>query len=190
MSKPWTVDRSDIVISDRWIHLRSERVTTGRGAVLDPYYVISYPDWAVCIALTEDDRLVMVRQYRHGTASIAPELPGGCVDPHDPSPAEAAARELMEETGYGGGELVHVGSMAANPALQTNRIQIALMTGARRLAEPQLEPGEELSVELVPLEEALSLAVSGGMEQSMHVAALFAAVAALGRLKLLPPDSL
>lgn len=186
MSKPWTIERSDIVISDRWIHLSSQRVTTGRGTVLDPYYVISYPDWAVCIALTETDDLVMVRQYRHGTESIALELPGGCVDPEDETLEAAAARELLEETGYGGGRLAYVGALAANPALQTNRIQISVMTGARRISEPHLEPGEDLSVELVPLGDAIRLAVAGGVEQSMHVAALFTAVAHLGRLAVLP----
>lgn len=187
MSKPWTVERRDLVMSDRWIHVESQTVRTGRGTVLDPYYVLTYPDWAVCLALTEQDELVMVRQYRHGTASIALELPGGCVDPEDRSPEEAAARELLEETGYGGGHLTYIGALGANSALQTNRIQIAMMTGARRIAEPDLEPGEELHVELVPLAQALHMAVAGGMEQSMHVAALFTALAATGRLVLTPP---
>ena len=184
MSKAWSVERSEILVSDRWIHLRSERVTTSRGAVLDPYYVITYPDWAMCLALTDADELVMVRQYRHGTGSVALELPGGCVDETDATPEAAAARELLEETGYGGGTLVYAGSLAANPALQTNRIQIAIMTGARQIAEPHLEPGEELSVELVPLADALEIATNGGMEQSMHVAALFFALSRLGRLRL------
>ncbi len=182
MTRHWTTETSEILISDRWIHLRRERVTTGRGAVLDPYYVLTYPDWAVTIALSEDQRLVMVRQYRHGTASISLELPGGCVDPEDASPLDGAIRELREETGYGGGEAVYLGSLAANPALQTNRIHVTAMLGARRIAEPKLEPGEDLSVELLAVEDAIRLAETGGMEQSMHVAALFLALSRLGRL--------
>lgn len=187
MNRTWTVERREVVLSDRWIHVEAQAVRTVRGDLLDPYYVLTYPDWAVCAALTDRDELVMVRQYRHGTGSVALELPGGCVDPEDASPEAAAARELLEETGYGGGTLHHVGSLGANSALQTNRIQIAVMTGARRIASPHLEAGEELSVELVPLADALRLAAGGGMEQSMHVAALFMALSALGRLSLLAP---
>lgn len=188
MSRAWTVERREVVLSDRWIHVESQAVRTARGDRLDPYYVLTYPDWAVCAALTDRDELVMVRQYRHGTGSFALELPGGCVDPEDPSPEAAAARELLEETGYGGGTLRYVGALGANSALQTNRIQIAVMTGARPVAPPHLEPGEELNVELVPLETALRLAASGGMEQSMHVAALFTALSSLGRLSLAGPS--
>ena len=184
MTRNWTTETSEVVISDRWIHLRRERVTTGRGTVLDPYYVLTYPDWAVAVALTPASEIVMVRQYRHGTANTALELPGGCVDPTDATPLDAALRELREETGYGGGEAVYLGSFAANPALQTNRLQMVVLTNAERLHEPHLEPGEDLTVELVPLADALRLAESGGMEQSMHVAALYVALSRIGLIGL------
>lgn len=187
MTTEWTTETSEVLISDRWIHLRKERVTTGRGTVLDPYYVLTYPDWAVTVAITDADELVMVRQYRHGTASVSLELPGGCLDPEDGSPQEGALRELREETGFGGGETHYFGSMGANPALQTNRVHVAAITGAVIVGEPALEPGEDLSVELVPIADALRLVEAGGMEQSMHVAALYLALSRLGRLALSEP---
>lgn len=184
MSRHWTTETSEIVLSDRWIHVRRERVTTGRGTVLDPYYVLTYPDWAVTVAITPADEVVMVRQYRHGTASVSLELPGGCVDPSDATPLDAALRELREESGYGGGHADYIGGLAANPALQTNRIHVATLMDAVKTTEPHLEPGEDLSVELVPVADALRMAESGGMEQSMHVAALYMGLARLGRLGL------
>ena len=186
MSESWTTEERAVLISDRWIHLTRERVVTSKGAVLDPYYVISYTDWAVCVALTPDDRVVLVRQYRHGTGTVSLELPGGCVDPQDPSPHHAALRELSEETGYGGGETTYLGGLAANPALQTNRLHVSIATGVEPLHVQALEPGEELAVVLMPVAEVVALATSGGMEQSMHVAALLMALTRLGRLALVP----
>lgn len=182
MTKPWTTESSRVVHADRWVDLRAQRVVTGGGTVLDPFYLLSYTDWAVAVAVTADDRLVMVRQYRHGVATTALELPGGCVDPEDASPADAARRELLEETGYGGDTVEYLGRYAANPTLQNNYLQVALIRNAVILADPALEPGEELAVELVPVSEVLDLAASGGIVQSMHVAALFMAMRALGRI--------
>ncbi len=180
----WTVESSDVLLADRWIHLTRERVVTERGAVLDPYYVLSYPDWAVTVAITADDRIVLVRQYRHGNASQSLELPGGCVDESDATPLDAALRELREETGFGGGRAEYIGSMAANPALQTNRLHVAVLLGAEKLAEPHLEHGEELSVDYLSVEEAVALVTRGGMEQGLHAAALMMALSRIGRLVL------
>lgn len=181
MPTPWKTEARRTVIADRWIDVRAERVVTGKGAVLDPYYIVHYPDWAVCVALTEDDRLVMVRQYRHGTGRAALELPGGMVDAGESGEA-AGPRELLEETGHGGGDIRSLGRFAANPAIQTNYLHVTLMTGARPVAAPKEEAGEEVEIVLLPFAEALAAALDGRMEQSMHVAALLAAAVALGRL--------
>ncbi|CAN7504240.1 NUDIX hydrolase [Rhizobium sp. LjRoot30] len=184
MILPWKADNRRTIHKDRWVDLTAERVVTGNGAILDPYYTLAYPDWAVAVALTPDDRLVMIRQYRHGTAMIDLELPGGCVDAEDVSAAEAARRELLEETGYGASEAEYLGRFAANPALQTNHVHVTLLRNAEKLAEPHLEPGEEIAVELMPLETVLQQVMAGSVTNSMHIAALFFALNALGRIRL------
>lgn len=178
----WTIETSEVMLSDRWIHLTRQKVVTEKGAVLDPYYVLTYADWAVTVAITPDDRVVLVRQYRHGTASQSLELPGGCVDQSDATPLHAALRELREETGFGGGRAEYLGSVAANPALQTNRLHIAVLHDAVKVAEPHLEQGEELVVDYLSVDDAVALAASGGMEQGLHAAALLMALSRIGRL--------
>jgi len=156
-------------------------VTPG-GVVLDPFYVLRYPDWTVAIALTAADEMVVIRQYRHGIGSVGLEFPGGCIDAEDPSPLTAGMRELLEETGYGGGSGEYLGRFPANPAMQNNYMHVVLVRDATKLAEPQLDHGEEIAVETIPVADVMELAVSGGLSQSMHVAALFIAMRALGRL--------
>jgi 8-oxo-dGTP pyrophosphatase MutT (NUDIX family) len=182
MILPWKAENRRTIHKDRWVDLVSERVTTGNGAVLDPYYVLSYPDWAVAVAITPDDNVVLIRQYRHGIAAVDLEFPGGCVDADDVSPAEAARRELLEETGYGSDNVEYLGRYAANPALQTNYVHVTLVRDARRVADPQLEHGEEIDVETVPITEAIDAALGGHMLNSMHLAAMLLALNALGRI--------
>lgn len=178
---PWTVESSRIIHADRWISLKADRVRTGKGVVLDPYYVLSYSDWTCVVAITPDEQVVLVRQYRHGTQQVVLELPSGHVDPADPTPAHGGARELLEETGYGSDDVVYLGAYAANPARQSNYMHVVLVRNAVRLCEPALEAGEELEMEMMSLEDAVAAALDGRMSQSMHVAALFLAREAFRR---------
>ncbi len=86
------------------------------------YIVIDAPDWVIVIPVLESpQRLVMVRQWRHGSHSLSTEFPGGVID-YGESPAQAAERELLEETGYKAGRLTHLGSMSPNPAIFSNKV--------------------------------------------------------------------
>jgi 8-oxo-dGTP pyrophosphatase MutT (NUDIX family) len=177
----WSTLSSRVVHADRWINLRADRVVTAGGAVLDPYYVLDYPDWAHVVAITPDDRLVMVRQYRHGVGAIGLELPGGGVDPADPDIRAAAERELLEETGYVGGAVTHVASLSTNPATHTNHVHFFLATQAVPATAPDPGFGEELAVELVPVATVLDGLSTGLVSQAMHVAGLFLALRQYGR---------
>ena len=179
----WTVRESRTLVHDRWLSLRAQTVVTGEGAVLAPFYLLDFPDWAQVVALTPDDRIVLVRQYRHGIGRVTLELPGGIVDPGE-TPLEAAARELAEETGYVAESLRLVCSLSPNSSSHTHRCHTVLALGAR-LAQPTAhEAGEEILVETMPLAELWEAVPQGALAQAMHTAALAAALAAAGRLRL------
>ena len=181
--RPWTADGRRTIHRDRWVDLSAERVTTATGAVLDPYYTLAYPDWAVAFALTPEGQVVMIRQYRHAAALIDLDLPGGCVDPEDATPLLASRRELREETGYDSDEADYLGRFAANPALQTNYVHVTLLRNAVRIGEPAPEAGEEVAVELLSVEAVGRAAVSGAMANAMHIAAVFLVMGRLGKLQ-------
>ena len=172
---PWTVEDSRIIHADNWIELRADRVKTGSGVVLDPYYIVKDKDWTCVVAITPDEKVVFVRQYRHGTRQIYLELPGGHVDKADISPVDGGMRELLEETGYASDEVQYLGAYACNPARLTNFMHVLVARNAVRISAPKLEYGEELEVELIPLSDAIVATLDGRLSQSMHIAALFLA---------------
>jgi 8-oxo-dGTP pyrophosphatase MutT (NUDIX family) len=181
---PWTTLESRTLIEDRWIRLRADRLQTATGAELSPWYVLDYPDWAAAVAITADDRLVLVRQWRHGAQRWSLELPGGVVDAADADAMAAARRELREETGFVAETWRYLFAGHANPAIQTNRMHAALALGARADHVPQPEPGEALRVECVPVAQVLEGIPHGMIGQSMHVGAILVGLAAAGRITL------
>jgi 8-oxo-dGTP pyrophosphatase MutT (NUDIX family) len=183
-ASPWTVLDSRTLIEDRWIKLRADRLRTTQGTELSPWYVLHYPDWASVVALTDDDRMVLVRQWRHAVQAWCLELPGGVMDPGDADAVATARRELLEETGHGARDWRHLQTGYPNPAIQTNRIHAVLATGAHIAAPVAHEPGEQIEVVLMPVAEVVAGIRQGLLAQAMHVGAALLGLAAAGRIRL------
>lgn len=181
---PWTVTATRVVLKDRWIEVAADECVTGDGTIVAPFYVLRPRDWAVILAVDQDDHAILVRQYRHPIRGLSLELPGGVVDTADASPAITAVRELREETGHSAEALVMAGRFAPNPANQTNTMHVFATRGARLTDLPRLDIGETLAVERVPLPELRRLALSGGIVHGLHVAAILMALAAFDRQDL------
>ena len=127
-------------------------------------------DWVNVIALTDDNRMVLVEQYRHGTDEMTLEIPGGAVDPGE-RPETAAARELEEETGYRASELIEIGVVDPNPAFLSNRCWTYLALGCRAEGEIHLDPSEEIEVSLAPIKDFAHLIDEGAITHSLVIAA-------------------
>ena len=111
--RPWRrTGAARSLVRDRWIHLRAEAWENGAGAVLDPWYMLDWPDWVHVLALTRDDRAVLVRQWRPGLGAASLELPGGAMDPGEEDPVASGRRELLEETGYEAAQVEHLRGVA------------------------------------------------------------------------------
>ncbi len=122
-----------------------------------PFFVLQTSDWVNIVPLTPDNHVVMIRQFRAGIRSFTLEVPGGLVNASDESPLEAATRELKEETGYEGGRIVSLGSVHPNPAIMNNRCHFFLATDVRKTCGQNLDPGEDIDIQLIPLEQIPTL---------------------------------
>lgn len=172
--KPWTVLESSYAMRDEWLVIRSDKVRLPTGRVLDAYHTMEGPDWVSALAITEDQDIVLVEQYRHPIGRTIIELPAGAVDARDASPLVAAKRELREETGYESDEWNMIGSCAANPARQTNASFGFLALGARKLGQPRPEDTEFIRTILVPLEEFRLRLEAGTLElPAYHICCLW-----------------
>ncbi len=180
--KRWTVRGSRTVFKDRWVHLRAEDCVTPQGVTLSPFYLLDYPEWVHVAAFDAEDRLLLVRQYRHAAGAMSLELPGGVMDPHETDPLETAARELREETGFAAETLTHVARLSPNPSSHTNGLHLVLAQNVHRVGDLSLDEGEELTVEPTPWRDALDMALAGEMINAQQVGLVVMALRRTGKI--------
>ena len=147
--RPWRLVSSDVVFSARpWLTVHRETVELASGTVLDDFYRVVLPDFAAVVALTGDERLVMVRGYKHGIGRVVLSVPAGLVDEGE-APLQAAQRELREETGYTAPEWRGLGSFVVDGNRQCGTMHVFLALSAQQTQAPRADEAEELEVDLV-----------------------------------------
>ena len=178
----WKILSSEYLFNDLWFKVRKDICETQEGKIINPYYVYEFPEWATAFALTEDNKVIMVRQYRHPVGEVILELPGGCVDDTDKDFQTAIARELLEETGYTFTSYESLGKISANPSTNTNWMHMFLAKGGRKVSVQKLDHNEEIIIELYSIDELKKMVRENKIIQAMHITCILYALEKLGEL--------
>ena len=148
---------------------KSTRINPRTGKPFD-FFLMSGVDWANVIALTPNNEVVLVQQYRHGAESYQIEIPGGCIEPGE-NPADSALRELGEETGYTATDIKPLGTIFANPAMMSMRLHCFVAFNAVKDQGVSLDPGEDIQTIVRPINSVLDMVKSGEINHALIVAA-------------------
>jgi 8-oxo-dGTP pyrophosphatase MutT (NUDIX family) len=173
MIQPWKKTRSTPAGEFRIFKIRSDTSIHPRTGKEHDFFVLESVNWVNIIALTPDQKLVMVKQYRHGSATVELEVPGGMMDPEDTDPVATAVRELREETGYAGDNARLLGTVHSNPALFTNDTFTVLVENCRLQHGVEFDQAEDLETLLMPLDDVPKLVAEEKIGHSLVVVALY-----------------
>lgn len=160
MVKKWKKLDEKIVYQDPWIKVREDRVINSNGQD-DSWIVVQEGNGAAVGALTDDNKLVLIRENRVGADEVMWHLPAGYFDLKEGETREdGAKRELQEETGYMAEEIIHLGDFHRAPSRYTQVMSYYFARGLQ-LGERNLDHNEDIDVGLIDFEEALSMVDRG-----------------------------
>jgi len=182
MKKPaWRRRASTLMIDSPHMRLRVDELELPDGTIVPDYYVRESHGFVMAFPVTDDERIVLVRQYRYGTDEVHLELPAGTLAEGE-GPLACAQRELLEETGYEAAQWTYVGAYYPEPARATSKARIYLAMRARRVCEPDLDPTEVLEVELAGFAEFRAMLADGRIDAGHALIAGYRCMDVLGRL--------
>lgn len=169
--RKWDIIDSEYLIRRPWLTARRDRVRLPNGQINEEFYVLEYPDWVNVIAVTDDGRFVMIEQYRHGLGVVETELCAGVVEEGEHH-LDAARRELLEESGFGGGEWRLLTVLSGNPSTTNNLTYCYVAEGVTKISEQHLDRTEDVAVKILSRDEVEKLLRDDVLKQSLMVAPL------------------
>ena len=182
MLKKWKKLSSEYIIKHKYFNARKDVCELPDGRKVDPYFVMEIPLSVCALAITADDKVIMIKQYRHAVNDILLEIPGGFVDEGEDMPT-AVKRELMEETGYAFEEVMELGKVFSNPGILSMDTYLFVATGGKKVADQSFDPNEDIEMEFVSLDEVITMLKENKIPQALHSTCIFYALSKLGKLQ-------
>ncbi len=178
----WQMLSSEYVYRDRWFQARADSCRFPDGRIIEPYYVVELPDWCNMVVVTEDEKIILVRQYRYPVDQVTYELPGGVIEKGE-DPRTAAKREMEEETGYTTDDVEFIMKLAPNPAINNNTAYFFLAKNARPAVSTNPDAFEDIDIVSFSKEAIIRLVEENKMQHGVQIGPLYAAFVKLGWLR-------
>ncbi|MFN8252885.1 MAG: NUDIX hydrolase [Ferruginibacter sp.] len=176
----WKTLSSTYINKHTYFTARQDRCERPDGLIVDPYFVVELPTTVCALPITENNEVLLVKQYRHPIGQTILEIPGGFADPGEDM-ENAMARELLEETGYAFSQFDYLGKIAANPGVLDNFTYLYLAKGGKKVAAQKLDDNEEIEIVTVSLDELKRMVRDCEIVQALHLSCVFYALEKLGR---------
>lgn len=155
-----------------WLKVRKDVVKLPNGVVEPDFYVTEAPDLVNVIAVTKEGKFIMEEQYRHGIQKVCFELCAGMVDEGE-TPMETAKRELLEETGYSGGNWTAFGMSVPNASGSTTKCNHFIVTDVERIQDPNPEKTEDIKIHLLTVQELKQIMLDGRIAEAVMLEPLW-----------------
>lgn len=172
----WQRLDSKIALDTPYFRIRQDTCRLPDGREIDDYYVHESQDIVLIFAVTTDNQVLLVEQYKHGIGEICVELPAGFCEPDSPSPLDDAKRELREETGYTSDTWHKLTTLICNPTRFNNHAHLYLALDANHTDTQSLDPNEAIQVHFIPLGEIKQAILEGQVKVADSVTGILLAL--------------
>jgi len=176
MRNSWICESERMILDSPFMAIVERHCKSSEDERRHRFYLFKSKDWCNIIPVTEDGKVVFVRQFRIGISAHTLEIPGGVMDTADPDPQAAAIREMTEETGYepvDGFQCLSLGWTFPNPAIQDNRCHSFIVGPVRRTREQKLDAGEMIDIVEIPIDEIPEKILSGEITHALMLNTFF-----------------
>ncbi|MBD2757868.1 NUDIX hydrolase [Spirosoma validum] len=167
----WQTVSTRELVKSKWLRVRQDTCRLPSGREIDDYFVVEAPDGAVIVAVTQENELVLVRQYKHGFGGIVLELPAGIVESKEVA-NETIIRELSEETGYFTPNVEYIATLVTKPARMSARTFVYFANAVTKDSQGQENDSEVIETVLVPIADLPALLQRGDIITETSLAAL------------------
>jgi len=183
MLKKWEILHSKNVFKCPWFTISQESCKLPDGEIIDDYYITNCKDVATVIAFVEEDKIITLKEYKHGYKDIIYTFPSGMVEVGEDH-KDGAERELLEETGFSG-ELTFIDQTSPNPTSARFKKYVYIAKNLKKIQEPELEKTEFIEVEFKTIKEIHQMIKNNQMVSDLNITSFYSAMNYLGKLSII-----